>query len=227
MKLAIIVPVYNEAGTIAEIVARLKAVPLDKEIVVVDDGSTDGTWEALEPLAGGEVKVLRHARNRGKGAGIRTALGAVTAEAVVIQDADLEYQPEELPILLAPVAAGRADVVYGSRFRGSLEGMRFANYLANKVLAWTATILFGQRITDEATCYKLFRTDVLKAIPLVSERFEFCPEVTARVRRRGLRIQEIPITYRGRTVAMGKKIRLNDAWEAFYTLWRWRLARKA
>ena len=227
MKLAIIVPVYNEASTIAEIVRRLRAVPLDKEIVVVDDGSTDGTWETLGAVTGGDLKVLRHERNRGKGAGIRTALDAVTAEAVVIQDADLEYQPEELPGLLAPVAAGRADVVYGSRFKGTLEGMRFANYLANKVLAWTATLLFGQRITDEATCYKLFRTSVIRSIPLVSERFEFCPEVTARLRRRGIRILELPITYRGRTEAQGKKIRLADAWEAFYTLVRWRLARTA
>jgi glycosyltransferase involved in cell wall biosynthesis len=227
MKLAIVVPVYNEAATIAEVVERLRRVPLDKEIVAVDDGSRDGTWEALGRVAGGDVKVLRHDRNRGKGAAIRTALEAVTAEAVVIQDADLEYQPEDLPALLAPVAEGRAEVVYGSRFLGTIEGMRYSNYLANKILAWTATILFGQRITDEATCYKLFRTDVLKGIPLVSERFEFCPEVTARVRRRGIRILELPITYRGRTVAMGKKIRLADAWEAFYTLLRWRLSRAA
>jgi glycosyltransferase involved in cell wall biosynthesis len=223
MKLAIIVPVYNEAGTIAEVVGRLRAVPLDKEIVVVDDGSTDGTWEALTRLAGPGLTLLRHERNRGKGAGIRTALGAVTAEAVVIQDADLEYQPEDLPSLLAPVAEGRADVVYGSRFLGTLVGMRFANYLANKILAWTTTILYGQRISDEATCYKLFRTSLLKSLPLDCERFEFCPEVTARVRRRGVRILELPITYRGRTVEMGKKIRLTDAWEAFATLVRFRL----
>jgi glycosyltransferase involved in cell wall biosynthesis len=227
MRLAIIVPVYNEAATIAEVVGRLRQVPLDKEILVVDDGSTDGTWEALAPMTGGEVRVLRHERNRGKGAAIRTALAAVTAPAVVIQDADLEYQPEELPGLLAPVAAAQADVVYGSRFKGTLEGMRFANYLANKGLAWTASLLFGQHITDEATCYKLFRTSVIRAIPLVSERFEFCPEVTARLRRRGIRIHELPITYRGRTEAQGKKIRLADAWEAFYTLLRWRLARSA
>ena len=227
MKLAIIVPVYNEAATIAEVVARLRSVPLDKEIVVVDDGSADGTWEALQPLAGPDLKLLRHPRNRGKGAAIRTALAAVTAEAVVIQDADLEYQPEELPALLAPVASGRADVVYGSRFRGTIDGMRLSNYLANKILAWTASILFRARITDEATCYKLFRTSLLKSLPLVSERFEFCPEVTARVRRRGIRIHEVPITYRGRTVAMGKKIRLADAWEAFYTLVKFRLSRVA
>ena len=224
MKLAVIIPAFNEAATIAEVVARVRAVPLAKEILVVDDASTDGTGAVLAGLAGPDLTVLTHPRNRGKGAAIRTALGAVTAEAVVVQDADLEYLPEELPRLLEPVAAGRAEIVYGSRFLGSLDGMRFANYLANKILAWEATLLFGQRITDEATCYKLFRTSVLRSIPLVCERFEFCPEVTARARRRGYRILELPITYRGRTVEAGKKIRLTDAWEAFATLVRWRLS---
>jgi dolichol-phosphate mannosyltransferase len=227
MTLAAVVPAYNEADTIAEVVTRLRAVPAVTQIVVVDDASTDGTAAVLAGLAGPDLVTLRHERNRGKGAAIRTALAAVAAEAVIIQDADLEYQPEEIPSLLAPVARGESDVVYGSRFLGSLDGMRFANYLANKILAWTATLLFGQRITDEATCYKLFRTSALRSIPLTCERFEFCPEVTARLRRRGMRILELPITYRGRTTAQGKKIRLRDAWEAFATLWRWRLAREA
>lgn len=225
MRLAIIVPVYNEAATIVEVVQRLRAVPIEKEIILVDDASTDGTAEVLAALHGPDVKVLRHERNRGKGAAIRTAIPAVTAEAVVIQDADLEYMPEELPGLLKPLEEGRASVVYGSRFLGTMEGMRFANYLANKLLAWTATLLYGQRITDEATCYKLFRSDVLKALPLTCERFEFCPEVTARVRRRGIRILELPITYRGRTVQAGKKIRLADAWEAMVTLLKYRFVR--
>lgn len=227
MKLAIIVPAYNEEDTIAEVVTRLRAIPIEKELIVVNDASTDGTGRVLEGLAGPDLTVLTHPKNRGKGAAIRTAIAAVTAPATVIQDADLEYLPEELPRLLAALAAGRADVVYGSRFRGSLEGMRFANYLCNKGLAWMASILYGQWITDEATCYKLFRTDVLKALPLVCERFEFCPEVTARVRRRGVRILELPITYQGRTVEAGKKIRLVDAWEAFVTLLKLRFARAA
>lgn len=224
MTLAVIVPAFNEVDTIAEVVARLRALPLAPQIVVVDDASTDGTGAVLAGLAGPGLTVLTHPVNRGKGAAIRTALAAVTADAVVIQDADLEYLPEELPLLLEPVAAGRADIVYGSRFLGTLTGMKFANYLANKILAWTASILFAHRITDEATCYKLFRTSVLRSIPLVCERFEFCPEVTARAIRRGLRIHELPITYQGRTVEAGKKIRLTDAWEAFFTLLRWRLA---
>lgn len=208
-----------------EVVQRLRAVPIEKEIILVDDASTDGTAEVLATLSGPDVKVLRHERNRGKGAAIRTAIPVVTAEAVVIQDADLEYMPEELPGLLKPLEEGRASVVYGSRFLGTMEGMRFANYLANKLLAWTATVLYGQRITDEATCYKMFRSDVLKSLPLTCERFEFCPEVTARVRRRGIRILELPITYRGRTVQAGKKIRLADAWEAMVTLLKFRFVR--
>lgn len=227
MKLAIIVPAYNEEDTIAEVVARLRAIPLDKEIIVVNDASTDGTGRILAGLAGPDLVILTHDRNQGKGAAIRTAIRSVTAEAVVIQDADLEYLPEELPALLEPVASGREDVVYGTRFKGTLEGMRFANYLCNKGLAVMASVLYGQWITDEATCYKLFRADLLKSLPLVSQRFEFCPEVTARVRRRGIRIHEMPITYRGRTVAAGKKIRLIDAWEAFTTLLRFRFARVA
>lgn len=224
MKLAIIVPAYNEAATIASVVERLRGLDLDKEIIVVDDASTDGTAEVLAGLAGPDLVLLRHERNRGKGAAIRTGIAAVTAPAVVIQDADLEYDPSELPKLLEPLINQGVDAVYGSRFLGLLEGMRLVNYLANKLLAWTATLLYGQVITDEATCYKLFRTSLLKAIPLACERFEFCPEVTARVRRRGVRILELPITYHGRTVAAGKKIRMRDLAEALGTLLRYRFA---
>jgi glycosyltransferase involved in cell wall biosynthesis len=224
VRLAIIVPVYNEAATIREVVRRLLAVPVDKEIIIVDDASTDGTAEVLAGIRAPGLKILRHPVNRGKGAAIRTAIGAVTSDAVVIQDADLEYMPEELPSLLKPVEDGRAQVVYGSRFRGRLENMQFANYLVNKLLALTASLLYRQRITDEATCYKLFRADLLKSLPLVCRRFEFCPEVTAKVRRRGIRILELPITYRGRTRKAGKKIRPIDAWEAMIVLLRYRLA---
>ncbi len=227
MKLAIIVPAYNEAATIAEVVTRLRALPIEKEIIVVDDASTDGTADALAGLRGPDLVVLRHERNQGKGAAIRTGIAAVTAPAVVIQDADLEYDPSDLLRLLEPVKNNRADAVYGSRFLGVLEGMRFMNYLANKILAWAATLLYGQRITDEATCYKLFRSELLKSLPLVCRRFEFCPEVTARVRRRGIRILELPIDYRGRTVAAGKKIRMSDMLEALGTLLRYRFSSPA
>ncbi len=227
MKLAIIVPVYNEAATVVKLIDRLRSVPLDKEIIVVDDGSTDGTSGKLSGIAAPELRIIRHEQNRGKGAAIRTAIAYVTADAVAIQDADLEYVPEELPQLLRPIEDGIADVVYGSRFLGYLDNMRLVNYVANKVLAWTATVLFGRRITDEATCYKLFRTDVLKSLPLACERFEFCPEVTGLVLRRGIPILELPITYHGRTVMAGKKIRLNDAFSAFFTLIRVRFSRLA
>lgn len=222
MKLAVIVPVFNEATTIQEVVARIRAVPLDKEIIVVDDGSTDHTFAMLEEVAGPDLKVIRHERNQGKGMAIRTALPHVTAEAVVIQDADLEYMPEELPLLLKPVEEGRADVVYGSRFMGSIDGMRLANYLANKMLAWMATLLFGSRLTDEATCYKLFRTEVIRAMPLECHRYEFCPEVTARAMLAKIRILELPITYLGRSVLEGKKISMRDALSAFATLLKFR-----
>jgi len=222
VRLAIIVPVYNEAATVVEIVRRLLSVPLDAEIVLVDDGSTDGTAEILGRISHPRLKVIRHETNMGKGAAIATGIRAVTADAIVIQDADLEYNPEELPRLLEPVEHGEADVVYGSRFLGRMENMRLANYLANTILTWTANILYGARITDEATCYKLFRADLLKSIPLACKRFEFCPEVTARVRRRGVPIRELPITYLGRTKNAGKKIGLWDAWTAFLTLLKYR-----
>jgi dolichol-phosphate mannosyltransferase len=226
VKLAVIVPVFNEAATIAEVVGRIRAVPMDKEIIVVDDASTDGTDRVLAGLSGPDLTVLRHGANQGKGAAIRTAIPRVTAGAAVIQDADLEYGPEQLPALLKPIEEGKATVVFGSRFAGTVTGMRLANYVANKLLAWTASLLFGQRITDEATCYKMFRTETLRSLPLECRRFEFCPEVIGRIRRRGIPIMELPIEYRGRTVAAGKKIRLKDSWDAFAELVRMRLTSK-
>jgi len=225
MKLAVIVPVFNEALTVHEVVERLRAAPFDKEIIIVDDGSTDGTSEVLKKMGGPDLKVIRHERNQGKGAAIRTALPHVTAEAVVIQDADLEYLPEELPVLLKPVEEGKAEVVYGSRFLGSIDGMRLANYLANKMLAWAATLLYGARITDEATCYKLFKTAVMRSMPLQCLRYEFCPEVTARTLLKKIHILELPITYHGRSVLEGKKISMRDAFAAFGTLLKYRMAR--
>jgi len=225
MKLAVIVPAFNEASTISEVVRRLRSVPMDKEIIVVDDASSDGTAEVLKKMAGPDLVVIRHEHNQGKGAAIRTALPRVTAEAVVIQDADLEYAPEQLPDLLKPIEEGRADAVYGSRFMGSIDGMRLANYLANKMLAWSATLLYGQRITDEATCYKMFRTDLIRSMPLECRRYEFCPEVTARTLLKKVHIMELPIDYKGRTVLEGKKINLTDAFSAFATLLKYRVRR--
>jgi glycosyltransferase involved in cell wall biosynthesis len=189
---------------------------------VVDDGSTDGTSELLDQLAGGEVRVLHQPRNMGKGMAIRRALSEASGEVVIIQDADGEYDPAEYPKLVAPILAGETAVVYGSRFRGSIENMRWPNYLINRLLAWMVRILYRAPITDEATCYKVFRAEVVKSIPLECTGFEFCPEVTAKLLKRGYRIQEVPITYRGRSKREGKKINWKDGLKAIWSLIRYR-----
>jgi glycosyltransferase involved in cell wall biosynthesis len=227
LKLSVIVPVYNEEETIDEVIERVQAVRLgevDLEIVLVDDASTDRTPALLETYRGRPgITVLSHPSNRGKGAAIRTGLDSVSGDLVVIQDADLEYDPNDYPRLIKPIIDGQADVVFGSRFAGSVHNMRFKNLVANKLLAWAATLLFGKRITDEATCYKVLATDTLRSFDLQCERFEFCPEVTAKTLRRGYRLLEVPITYRARTVEKGKKIRARDGLEAVWTLIRFRL----
>ena len=175
MKLSVIIPAHNEEATIDEVIEQVRAVDLGDvalEIIVVDDASTDSTVQKLAARAGQPgIKVLTHPANRGKGAAIRTGLSSVTGDMVLIHDADLEYDPKDYPRLVAPIIEGRADVVYGSRFAGRRENMAFANLVANKVLAWTASLLYGKRITDEATCYKVFATDVLRSFKLSCERF--------------------------------------------------------
>ena len=217
-------PAHNEAATIEEVIRRIRDVPLDveREIIVVDDASRDATPEILDRLAGPDLTVLRHPTNRGKGAALRTGLTRCTGDLILIHDADLEYFPEDIPKLLDAERASGAPAVYGTRFRGKAAGMRPINRLANAALAWTATLLFGRRITDEATAYKLFRADVLKALPLRCERFEFCPEVTARLLKAGRRIVEVPIRYQGRTFEEGKKIGWRDGVEALWTLLKYR-----
>jgi len=221
MKLSVIIPVYNERDTVLEAISRVRAVPLEKELIVVDDASTDGTPDLVEPLVGPDLKLIRQPHNRGKGAAIRRALEEVTGEVVVIQDADLEYDPADLPALLAPIAAGEAEVVYGTR-SPEFRGMRWQNRLFNHLAAALTNLLYRAGISDEATCYKMFRTDVLRAIPLRCERFEFCPEVTAKVRKRGIRIQEVPVHYQARAMSAGKKIRWWDGVEALWTLLKYR-----
>ena len=228
MKLSVIIPAHNEEATIEEVIRQVRAVDLDVdlEIVAVDDASTDSTPEILSRLDDTPgIVVLTHPANRGKGAAIRTGLESVTGDMVLIQDADLEYDPSDYPRLIEPVTAGRADVVYGSRFTGRRKNMAFANLVANKLLAWTASLLYGKRITDEATCYKLFRTEVLRSFDLSCERFEFCPEVTAKTMRGGFSFVEVPISYEARTVEAGKKIRAFDGLEALWTLVRFRFAK--
>ncbi|HOP80884.1 MAG TPA: glycosyltransferase family 2 protein [Armatimonadota bacterium] len=223
MKLSIIIPVYNEKANIAAVIDAVKTVDLPKEIIVVDDGSTDGTSEILESYKDDEtIRIHSSVLNFGKGTAIRVGLKYVTGDIVVIQDADLEYDPQQIPELIKPIAEDKADVVYGSRFKGSIKGMKFANWLANRILVIAANVLYRAGISDEATCYKAFRADIIKSLQLKCTRFEFCPEVTAKVRKRGIPIHEIPIHYTGRTVAEGKKVTWKDGFEAIWVLIKYR-----
>ncbi len=229
-KLSIIVPAYNEEETIEEALERVLAVDLGdvgKEVLVVDDASTDRTAEVLERFQDRpRVTVLKQRENGGKGYAIRTALAHATGDIVIIHDADLEYDPQDFPLIIEPILKGEADVVYGSRFLGSIEGMRIPHLVANKIFAWAATLLFGKRVTDEATCYKAFRIDILRSLNLKCQGFEFCPEVTAKALRSGYRFREVPISYRGRSIKGGKKIRARDGAEALYTLLKYRFSRR-
>jgi len=219
--ISIIMPIYNERALIREVLRRVRCLPFRKQLILVDDCSRDGTYEILQEEARqSDTVVLRHERNRGKGFAIRTGLPHATGEIVLIQDADLEYQPEELPRLLGPLIEGRAGVVYGSRFLGSVKRMRLPNRVANYLLAWLVSLLYGQHISDEATAYKLFRREVIQSIDLHCERFEFCPEVTAKVLRQGHTIVELPVTFEARTQEEGKKI----GWRDFITAVRVLLA---
>lgn len=223
MKLSVIIPVYNEVETIGETITRVKRVDIEKEIIVVDDCSTDGTRELLKKAS--DIKLDFHECNMGKGMAIRSALGLATGDIIVIQDADLEYNPDDYHILIEPIITGKADVVYGSRFLKSKPKMRLGNYIANRVLAIASNILFGSHITDEATCYKAFRADLIKNLPLTCRRFEFCPEVTAKILRSGVRIAEVPIRYTARNWAQGKKIGWWDGVVALWTLIKYRFVR--
>jgi len=224
MKLSVILPVYNEERTVRECVERTISLPLDIEVVVVNDGSTDGTLGILAELNGRDprLKVIQADRNRGKGAAIRLGLQHVTGDTVIIQDADLEYDCREYTSMLAPFEDPAVQVVYGSRFLGRIEQMRWLNRTANRFFTWFANALYRARITDEATCYKAFRTVLLKDLNLQCRRFEFCPEVTAKVLRRRIPIKEVPISYKGRTHEEGKKIGWRDGWMVIYTLLKYR-----
>jgi glycosyltransferase involved in cell wall biosynthesis len=221
----VIVPALNEQDTIAEIVERALALPLRTEVIVVDDGSTDGTPAVLARYLD-RVCVLRNEQKGGKGNAIRKALPHANGVVTIVQDADLEYTPEEIPGLVRPILEGKANVVYGTRFfHGLPKGMALPNKIVNVLLALSVRVLYFRRVTDEATCYKAFRTDLLRRMNLECRRFEFCPEVTAKAIRLGETILEVPITYTPRTKAAGKKIRWTDAPHAFWTLLRHRFKR--
>ena len=220
--LSVIVPVYNERDSVEAVVRRVRESKVSTEIIVVDDGSTDGTRERLETLpASPDLRILYHNRNQGKGAAIRTALQHCRGEYVVIQDSDLEYDPEDFPALLEPLLAGKANVVYGVRPDRPDRGLFF--FWGAKFLTLLANLLYGCGIHDEATGYKVFRRSVLTRIVLNCERFEFCPEVTAKMCRLGERIWEVPISYVPRLRQDGKKIRWTDGGAAVWTLLRYRL----
>src|SRR2546425_3383534 len=219
---SVIVPIYNEVAHVEELLQAIKVSPVPKEIVVVDDGSTDGTREkllALSPTNG--VTVLFHEKNCGKGAAIRTALQYARGEYVLIQDSDREYDPQDYPALLRPLREGTANVVYGVRPDRPERGLRF--FLGAKFLTHLANLLYGAGIHDEATCYKVFRRSLLGEVSLQCQRFEFCPEVTAKLCRMGEQIAEVPVSYAPRSAGEGKKIRHSDGWLAIWTLIRYRL----
>jgi glycosyltransferase involved in cell wall biosynthesis len=222
-KISVIVPVYNEIDTIEAIIKEILAVPISKEVLVVDDGSTDGTREFLSQFQHPDCKVFLHPKNLGKGAAVRTALQNFRGDIVIIQDADLEYPPEQYPELIKPIISGRADVVYGTRFIGVHRVFMFWHYVANRFLTFLTNILYNSMLTDMETCYKVFHRRALEGIKIRSQRFNFEPEITAKFfKKKHLRVVEIPITYYGRTYQEGKKIGWKDAIIAVWTLIKYR-----
>ena len=222
---SILVPALNEQETIREVIDRLLALPISTQVIVMENGSTDSTPDILRSYED-RIDVVWHQRKTGKGESIRNALPMATGTVVVIQDADLEYFPEEIPELVQPILDRKTGVVYGTRFsHGFPAGMALPNKIVNWLLAWAVRLLFFRKITDEATCYKAFRRDLLTRMNLQCMRFEFCPEATAKALRLGETIHEIPIRYEPRSKDAGKKIRWTDAPEAFWTLLKHRFSR--
>jgi len=230
-RLSVLVPVYNERSTVGEIIRRMRHVDLpgdlDLEVVVVDDGSTDGTDKVLSAIEDSTVMVLRHARNEGKAACIRTALRRAHGDLVLVQDADLEYDPEDWPSLLAPMLKGRAQVVYGSRYLGAHQTTGYWAHLSNRFLSVVTDVLYNTNLSDVQTCYKLFDRALLDSISIESEGFNFEPEVTAKLLRKGVRIYEVPISFAGRTHDEGQKFASRDSLRALAALVRYRFSTPA
>lgn len=226
--LTVLLPVFNERDTFPHLLARVRAVPVDKEVLILDDASTDGTRELLQTQVENvypDVRVFYHETNQGKGAALRTLIPHACGEFSLVQDGDLEYDPQDYVTMMEAFHCRNATVVYGSRFLRGWPPMKPANRIVNRLLAWMVRVLYGAPITDEATCYKAFRTDLLQSVSLTCRRFEFCPEITAKVLRRGHRIIEVPIHYSARSFAEGKKIRWTDGVAAIWTLIKFRFVR--
>lgn len=230
MKLSVVMPVYNEEETIHEILSRVIAEETEKEIIVIDDCSTDSTIQKIEEFLkehpGNDLRLVRHEKNQGKGASVRTGFGEVKGDVVIIQDADLEYDPKEYKVVLGPIREGKADVVYGSRFLGGPHRVLFFwHSLGNRTLTLFSNMFTNLNLTDMETCYKAFRAEVVRSLKLKSNRFGMEPEITAKVAKGGWRIYEVPISYAGRTYKEGKKITWRDGMVAFWYVIRFWLAR--
>jgi glycosyltransferase involved in cell wall biosynthesis len=225
-RLSVVVPVYNERNTLVEIVRRMRAVELpdtiEREILVVDDGSSDGTRDVLRQLGDSTVRAIMHDENRGKGAAVRTGFAHATGDYILVQDADLEYDPDDWPRLLAPVISGKARVVYGSRFTGERRNMLFFHWVGNRFLSLVTNVLYNTTLSDMETCYKLIDRALLERIDLRADRFDIEPEITAKILKLGVRIYEVPISYTGREVDEGKKITWTDGFAALWTLVKYR-----
>ncbi len=224
MELSVIIPAYNEVHTIKEILRKVKQIKISKEILVIDDGSTDGTREYLMNSKDSQIKTIFHEKNRGKSSAVRTGIREAKGKITIIQDADLEYDPQDYYKLIEPIMQGKYKVVYGTRYPviSRMFNLTHRFFLANRILTIMSNILYNANITDEPTCYKVFDTKVLQSLNLKSKRFEFCPEVTAKIRKKGYRIYEVPISYNPRTIKEGKKINWKDGVEAIWTLIKYR-----
>jgi len=227
MLLSIVIPAYNEERFLPEVLRRVKETPYDKEIIVVDDASVDGTRRYLETLRDDTIKTVFHEKNKGKGAALRSGVQIARGDIIVVQDADLEYDPKDYPTLLEPILSGNADVVYGSRFLGGAHRVfYFRHYVGNKIVTLLSNIFSDLNLTDMETGYKAFTRNVFERVTIESNRFGFEPEITAKVAKRGYRIYEVPVSYHGRSYSEGKKITWKDGIKALFTIIKYNLLRQ-